>query len=122
MSSQTTPLTPNSNCSVTGTGDVNNTATVVFMSPKNETHWGTLTVSQGSPAASLNQDCGNGIVIFKKGLQAQLLAQGDTGFNVLLTGKIQDTGAVYTFNGMIIYIASGVQSNAVIVEPVEALV
>lgn len=120
MSSQSTALTPNSNCSVSGSGDFNNTTTVVFMSPKNGTHWATLTVSQGGPSQSLSQDYGNGIVIFKKGLKAELSAQGDSGYNVLLSGKIQDSGAVYNFSGMIIYTYSGIQTNAITVEPVES--
>src|ERR1700761_437421 len=107
MSSQTTALTPNSNCSVSGSGDANNTTTVVFMSPKNGTHWATLSVTQALPAQSLSQDAGNGMVIFKKGLKAEMFAQGDSGYNVLLTGKIQDTGAVYNFTGLIIYMSSG---------------
>jgi hypothetical protein len=120
MSSQTTELTPNSNCSVTGSGDTQNTTTVVFMSPKNGTHWATLTVSQGNPAQSLAQDYGNGIVIFKRGLTTELFAQGDNGYNVLLTGKIQDNGVIYNFSGMIVYKYSGIQASSVTGEPVES--
>jgi hypothetical protein len=120
MSSQTTQLTPNSNCSATGSGDPNNSTTVAFMAPKNGTQWFTLTVSQGNPTASLGQDAGNGIVIFKKGLEAALAPSGETGYNVLLTGKIQDNNVMYKFNGMIVYVSTGVQLNAVTVEPVES--
>lgn len=120
MSSQSTPLTPNSNCSVSGSGDFNNTTTVVFMSPKNGTHWATLTVSQAGTSQSLSQDYGNGIVIFKKDLKAEMFAQGDSGYNVLLSGQIQDTGAVYNFTGLIIYMSAGVQTYAITVETVES--
>lgn len=92
------------------------------MAPKNSTQWATLTVSQANPAASLQQDTGNGIVIFKKGLKATWLPYGDSGYNVLLSGKIQDNNTLYTINGLIVYISSGVQANAVIAEPVEVAV
>ena len=91
------------------------------MSPKNGTHWATLTVSQAGVSQHLYQDYGNGIVIFKEGLTAEMSAQGDSGYNVLLTGKIQDNGAVYGFSGMIIYVTSGLQLNAISVEPVESV-
>jgi hypothetical protein len=118
MSSQTTTLTPNSNCTTTGSGDPNNTTNVVFMAPQNGTHWFTLTVSQGNPTASLGQDEGNEMVILKKGLMVTLAASS-AGYNVVLNGKIQDNKVLYTFNGMIVYMSSGVQLDAVTVEPAE---
>ena len=40
--------------------------------------------------------------------------------NVLLAGKIQDDNALYNFNSMTVYVSSGVQLNAVTVEPAES--
>ena len=119
MFSQSTALTPNSNCSVTGFGHANNTTTIVFMSPKNGTHRATLTVSQENPAHCLSQDHGDGTVIFKQGLTAALFSQGDSGHSVFLTGKIQDSGTEYNFTGMMICESTGIQADAIIDEPVE---
>ena len=104
---QITTLTPNSNCSCTGSGDANNSTLCVFMSPPNGIQWFTQTVSNGNPKVTLHGDVGSGVVTFKKGMTIQLNSTGGNQYVVLLSGEIVDNGNQYTFTGLVIYMSTG---------------
>lgn len=109
---QLTPLTLNSNCSASGSGDTNDTTTVQFMSPPNGIAWYTTLVSRATPQTTLGTDVGNGVVTFKAGLQVRLVPAGGT-YNVLLFGDIIDNGNKSTFTGSVIYMSTGAEHQAV---------
>lgn len=112
--SQTTGLTPNSNCVAVGSGDSNNSTTVSFFAPQNGINWWTATVSNAGTSATLGSDQGNGVVTFQKGLTINYRASGTSGaYNVTLTGNITDYGTVYTFTNSVIYMSTGASSGQV---------
>jgi hypothetical protein len=112
--SQTTALSPNSNCTAVGSGDSNNTTTVQFYAPPNGIAWWISAVSTAFTSAVLSDDIGNAIVTFKKGLTVRYLPSGSAGaYNVLLTGTIIDGGTTYNYSGSVIYMSTGTASNPV---------
>lgn len=111
---QTTALTPNSNCAASGAGDTNNTTTVQFMAPGNGLVWWTAVVSAATKSASLTADTGNAVVTFKTGLTVTYVAAGTGGvYNVFLTGNIVDNGTNYSFTGSVIYMSTGAANSTV---------
>ncbi|HEX8457913.1 MAG TPA: hypothetical protein VF656_11500 [Pyrinomonadaceae bacterium] len=115
--SQTTPLTPNSNCTAVGSGDTNNSTTVQFYSPQNGIVWWTAAVSSALKTAVLSGDIGNAVVTFKQGLTVTYAATGTGGaYNVFLSGNIVDNGSLYTFAGSVVYMSTGAASGTVSVK------
>ena len=107
---QLTTLTPNSNCSASGSGDVNNSTTVQFMAPPNGIAWYTTLVSNAIKSTTLANDIGNAVVTFKAGLTVTYAPSGGGGaYNVLLSGDIVDNGAKYTFAGAVIYMSTAAE-------------
>jgi hypothetical protein len=112
--SQTTALTPNSNCTAVGSGDVNNSTTIQFYSPQNIFVWWTAVVSNAIKSAVLAADIGNAVVTFKQGLTLTYVAGGTSGaYNVFLSGNIVDNGSLYTFAGSVVYMSTGAASGTV---------
>src|SRR5207253_7122992 len=65
---QLTQLTPNSNSSAVGLGDVNNSTLLQFMTPPNKiSYWSAMTSDALRPVV-LSADIGNAVVTFKQGL------------------------------------------------------
>jgi hypothetical protein len=111
---QTTALTPNSNCAASGAGDTNNTTTVQFMAPGNGLVWWTAVVSAATKSAFLVADTGNAVVTFKSGLTITYVASGTGGaYNVFLSGNIVDNGTGYSFTGSVVYMSTGASSSTV---------
>jgi hypothetical protein len=115
--SQTTALTPNSNCTAVGSGDTNNSTTVQFYSPQNGVVWWTAVVSNALKTASLGGDIGNAVVTFKQGLTLTYAPTGTAGaYNILLSGNITDNGSLYTFAGSVVYMSTGAATGTVSVK------
>jgi hypothetical protein len=100
---QVTQLTPNSNCSAVGSGDINNSTLVQFMSPPNKIPWWTTMASDALMPVVLSADIGNAIVTFKQGLTVTYRATTGNSYFVFLSGNIVDSGTVYPANGTVIY-------------------
>jgi hypothetical protein len=105
--SQTTALTPNSNCVVVGSGDANNTTACAFYSPQNVFPYWQPSVSNSAPTAVNAMDRGNAIVTFTKGLTVTLTQGSGGAYTVFLNGGIIDNGTVYNFINQIIYMSTG---------------
>jgi len=104
MATITTTLTANSNVTVSGSGDANQSTMCRFMSPVNGTVWWTPIVSIGQTDAVLDEDVGDATVTFRKGLRVSLTAQGGTAYDVALYGQIDDESSrAAPFKGLIIY-------------------
>lgn len=111
--SQTTALTPNSNCTAVGSGDTNNSTSVQFYAPPNGVAWWTTGVSSAATSTTLPADIGNSVVTFKQGLTVRYLPGGGGSYNVILSGNIVDSGTVYTFTSQVIYMSTGTASSVV---------
>jgi hypothetical protein len=114
---QTTPLTPNSNCAASGSGDTNNSTTVQFYSPPDGIAWWTGSVSSGSLSAVLAGDIGDSQVTYRKGLTLAYVPAGIGAYNVILTGDIVDNGTIYTFQAHLVYMSTSATSADVLVQP-----
>jgi hypothetical protein len=108
-------LSPNSNCSAAGSGDVNNSTLVQFMTPPNQLVCWSIMVSMSAKTMELNSDnccrsdyvnCDGALVTFKKGLTVTYQPSSGDVYYVLLSGNIVDSGKTYSFNNLVIY-ASG---------------
>jgi hypothetical protein len=102
---QLTTLTPNSNCSAVGSGDINNSTLMQFMTPANKIPYWNAMASEALSPVVLPADTGNAIVTFKQGLTVSYYAAG-AAYYVFLNGKIVDSGTVYPFTGAVIYTSS----------------
>jgi hypothetical protein len=108
--SQTTQLTPNSNCVAVGSGDSNNSTAVQFFAPPNGIAWWSTSVGAANTSAQLGADQGNAVVTFQKGLTVTYRPLGGGGYNVTLSGNITDGSTVYTYTGQVIYQSTGTAS------------
>ena len=107
-------LTPNSNCSAVGSGDINNSTLVQFMTPPNQlVCWSTM-VSMATKTMMLANDncckqdyihCDGALVTFQKGLKITYQPSSG-GYCVLLSGTIVDTGQTYSYNNLAIYVST----------------
>lgn len=102
---QLTTLTPNSNCSAVGSGDVNNSTLMQFMTPANKVPYWSAMASEALSPVVLPADTGNAVVTFKQGLTVSFHAVGAV-YYVFLNGKIVDNGTAYPFTGAVIYTSS----------------
>ncbi|NER45733.1 MAG: hypothetical protein F6J92_03400 [Symploca sp. SIO1A3] len=93
-----TQLTPNSNTDARATFDLNDTTYVNFYYQNYRLYWVTL-VSIATTEVSLQQDVGNNIVTFCRGLTVLFSAQGPEQYQVFLDGKIIDEQKVYSIKG-----------------------
>lgn len=100
---QLTTLTPNSNSSAVGSGDINNSTLVQFMSPPNSIQWWTAMTSDALLPAVLSRDIGNATVTFKKGLSIAYYATSGGAYYVFMNGDIVDNGTIYSFTNQIVY-------------------
>lgn len=100
--SQTTQLTPNCSSSAVGSGDVNGTTSVQFMTPSLEC-W-SCEVSAAFTDAELPADINCGPTL-KQGLTVKYVPTGGGTYYVLLNGEIVDDGQSYDFPGIVIYIS-----------------
>ncbi|HEX8457915.1 MAG TPA: hypothetical protein VF656_11510 [Pyrinomonadaceae bacterium] len=100
---QVVQLTPNSNSSALGSGDINNSTLVQFMSPPNVIPWWTAMTSNALRPVMLSADTGNAVVTFKQGLTISYLASGGSSYYVLLNGNIVDSNTNYTFTNALLY-------------------
>ncbi|HWS53783.1 MAG TPA: hypothetical protein VN228_06645 [Pyrinomonadaceae bacterium] len=104
---QTTALTPNSNCTAVGSGDSNDTTAIAFMSPQNGFAYWSPSVAITAPKAVNATDKGNAIVTFTKGLTVTLQQSSGGVYSVFVSGDIIDNGTLYSFINQIIYMSSG---------------
>ena len=111
-------LTPNSNCSAVGSGDINNSTVIEFMSPPSQLVCWSTVVSVAFKTMILPNDnccrqdylhCDGALVTFQKGLTITYQPSGD-GYYVLLNGKIVDAGQTYNFNNLAIYVSTVVET------------
>ena len=109
------PLTPNTNCSVFWSGDLNYTTLVEFMTPPSQLVCWSTTVSAAASREELNEDkccqpenvnCDGAAVTFKEGLTVTYQPSSGSGYYIFLSGKIVDTGQTYTLNNMAIYMST----------------
>lgn len=105
--SQTTALTPNSNCVAVGSGDANDTTSIAFYSPQNVFAYWSPSVGISAPKAVNAVDRGNAIVTFTKGLTVVLQQSTGGAYNVTVSGDIIDNGTLYSFINQIIYMSTG---------------
>jgi hypothetical protein len=103
---QLTTLTPNSNCSAIGSGDVNNSTLVQFMSPPNGIQWWTAMTSDALRPVVLSADIGNATVTFKQGLAISYLPASGKLYYVLVNGNIVDSSTVYPFINAVVYVST----------------
>jgi len=116
--SQTTSLSPNSNCLAVGSGDANMTTLVKFMAPPNGIAWYTTSVSTGNPTTTLATSVGNGVVTFLAGLAVTLTQLGDGAYNVTVSGQIKDNNSLYNYAGQVIYMSTAAPVTPPVVEQV----
>lgn len=103
---QITQLTPNSNSSAVGSGDINNSTLIQFMSPPNKTAWWTTMTSDALMPVVLSADIGNAVVTFKQGLTVTYRATTGNSYFVYVNGNIVDSNTVYSMSGTVIYTSS----------------
>ncbi len=94
-------LTPNSLAVVWRVCDNSNDSFFVQFLANDVPYWTTL-VSAGNASQTLRKKCGNSVVTFRKRLKVNMLAQGSI-MTLFASGKINDSGTVYTLIGKLIY-------------------
>lgn len=99
MATTTTLLTPNSQCVVTMSAAMAQVSFQVL--PAGTTYWSPQ-VSTSVTTMSLSKDVGNNVVTFISGLTVSLSALQGGGYVVLVSGHINDSGAMYTLSGLVI--------------------
>jgi hypothetical protein len=109
---QTTTLTPNSNCKAVGSGDSNMNTTIMFQAPPNGVAWYTTSVSTGNRSTELAANQGNDLVTFMAGLTCTLTQIGGGAYNITVTGKILDNDSIYNLKGTVVYMSTGAKSEA----------
>ena len=97
---QTTILTPNSNAQTSTLHDVNNDI-MTSLQTGGTTYW-TALLSNSNTEVSLPNNRGDAVVTFQQGLTVKLVAEGSTGTQIFLNGKIIDDLTEYNIVGKLI--------------------
>lgn len=100
---QLTTLTPNSNSSAIGSGDINDSTLVQFMTPPNAIQLWTAMTSDALKPAVLSRDMGNGTVTFKQGMSISFYPTSGGAYYVFMNGNIVDNDTNYTFTNQVVY-------------------
>jgi len=97
-SSTNTPLTPNSNAVTVPSGNQNDDTQISFMYNNMIPYWAP-SVSSAFTTVTNDKDRGNAVVTFMEGLTVEYLPLAGGYYTVIVTGKIRDSGSVYTVTG-----------------------
>ena len=97
-SSTNTPLVPNGNAVTVPSGNQNDDTQISFMYNNMIPYWAPA-VSSSFTTVENDRDRGNAVVTFMKGLTVEYLPLAGGYYTVTVTGKIKDSGSIYTVSG-----------------------